>query len=213
MDASREESIAKLNESAADLLLVDGALWSPAHEILYVMDQRYSHGTGRNVNVMKVIEIHAVREDFEPSKYFRADRIDDALAMIAKQRGGKRAVKETEIERRIEVLRPEFLRYRYDMKPRMDKVAQEICQSMSRRLDDAEVPFMLAYAKLRDALKEEPRNYDAVAAIVGGDVAAVLDRDSQRVDAVTLRRDWIERTDPDTISSEDIASLSPSAAA
>lgn len=210
-DALREQVIRDLQQTSADILVVDGIAYHRVSEPVFRVKK---WGSFEQYHSIEVTHVADIKPEDDPEEFFRADRFDDAVARYESRSGEKFTKKSAKdiAERRIEVLLPETLSFRYDMRPRVLREAKEILSWMKSDLAEKDLAFAAAFIHLRDATKDEtPVDHGAVAEMVGNEVAkAMRDNGSAgwMIDrAESLLTDWHNREDPSLIRDGDLAAL------
>ena len=180
----RAAAIRELHALASEILIVDGIVHEPADEPVYAIK---TFGHGDEYGDIEIGFASSVNHEVSPSKVFRADQPEAALA-AAIAMDFKSPVTELPNDKRIEVLMPELVTFRYDMGPRLEARATSICQSMAGDLKEADLPFAAGYIRLRDALAA--KDQATVAAMVMTDIIPLLEAKSARIGFGS----WAEQT-------------------
>lgn len=188
----RAAAIRELHELAAEVLVVDGILHQPAVEPVYVIR---TYGNGAEYGDIEIGFVSNVSHETPPGQVFRADQPEAALA-AAIEMDFKSPVTEIPPAQRIEVLIPELVTFRYDMGPRLEAGAMDICRSMADDLKEADLPFAAGYIRLRDALAAKDQG--TVASMVMNEIIPLLEANSKRIGfesyvqrrACELRDEW-----------------------
>ena len=173
-DELREAVVQQLQQLASDVLIVDGVVYEPAEEPVYVI-RTYGHSD--EYGDIEIKPVSSIDADMAPDRVFRADRPEDVLREVA---GMNFRTPMTEIEpaSRIEVIMPEHVTFRYAMLPRLEKLARRICDAMVSDLKKADLPFASTYIRLRDAL--DARDFAAVATLVTDELVPMCVADARR---------------------------------
>lgn len=207
----RESVIRDLQKAADEMLIVDGVAYHRISEPVFRVKTWGSFDQYLSIEVEHVADI---KPEDDPTDFFRADRFDDAVVQY-ERRSGKKFTKKTAgdvAERRIEVLLPTTLSFRYDMRPRVLREAKEILSWMENGLAKNDMAFASAFIHLRDAIQDERSvDYDVVTQIVGTEVVKAM-RDNDGWDWMTERaekllNDWHNREDPSLVRDNDIIIL------
>lgn len=221
----REELVAKIARRAAEIVLVDGKVYVPAIEPVYKIQVASGWGFERRpeepVLYLKTIAAEKVSANTRPSDYWRVDRLDDAIEDLMEAENRRRGhhglaaysrdeIIEKCVWNRVEVLIPECVRFRYDMRPRVDQEVVAAFEGLQKGLPEADLEYFTTYAAFRELVRAEPRDYDAIVAALKDGVSAALrraDREhlASRIDAVI--EEWVNRDDPGSVADVDLAGL------
>jgi hypothetical protein len=221
----REELVAKIARRASEIVLVDGKVYVPAVEPVYKVTHDSGWGRERNsdepVLYLKTIEAQKVSAHTRPGDYWRVDRLDDAIEDLLEAENRRRGhhghaplsrdeIIEKCVWNRVEVLIPECVRFRYDMRPRVDHEVESAFEGLQKGLPEADMEYFATYAAFRTLVRAQPRDYEAIVAALKDGVSAALrraDREhlADRID--TLIEEWVNRDDPASVADADLAGL------
>lgn len=223
-ETERSEKLSTISRNATEIILVDGKVYVPAREPVYMIESSSFWGRGRDKDepalYLKTIDDSEVNPSKTPDTYWRVDRLDEALTDLAegenrsRERQGLEPWSIAEIAKkcvwnRVEVLIPRCLRFRYDMRPRVDAVAEAAFEGLQEGLAEANVDYFQTYAAFRALMRAEPRDHEAIVAALKGGVADALrpEREhlAERIDGTV--KEWINRDDPASIADADLAGL------
>lgn len=205
-DAARQQKVSELQRVAADLLIIDGIVHQPAAEPVYRIR---TSGYHREYGDLEVVSASHVGPETPPTLVFRADMRKEAVARMVRM---ELEVGKSEGDR-VEVLIPELVTFRYDMRPRLEEGARHIRDAMVSELKSADLPFAAAYIRLRDAIAAQ--DHQLMAAVLIDDVIPVLEKSSAGMgytpwelsSAVELKDEWMAFGDQPELAPEDLAAL------
>lgn len=223
-EAERSDNLTKIAHGAAEVVFIDGKVYVPACEPVYMIDWGSGWGSGRNTAdplvFLKTIRADEVSARRTPDTYWRVDRLDEALAELAESENRRRTnhghqelsladIIDQCVWNKVEILMPECLQFRYDMRPRVDEAAEAAFEGMKEGLAEANLNYFRTYAGFRTLMRAEPRDHEAIVAALKGDVADALRPDrghlAERMDGVI--NEWVNRDDPASIADADLAGL------
>jgi hypothetical protein len=192
------------------MLIVGGVVHHRVPEPVYHL--RSFGGFDRFFSI-KTVHADDVKPEADPTEFFRADRLDDAVAEYERLTGEK-----LDAERRaevvagfVEVLLPEALSFRYDMRPRVMVEAAQFLRWMEGDLATKDIAFASAFIRLRDATATAVPDHERIVAVVADEIVPAMrsndtaeweiDRASALVDA------WRNREDSSLVRDADLAAL------
>ena len=222
--AQRNETVAKIMRRAAQMILVDGKVYERAQEPVYALKVMSGFGSDRRseepVYHLETIKASEVDANKDPDWIFRADRLDEAVVEIADHENRRRRhhghpalspeqIVERCVWNRVEVLMPEVLKFRYDMRPRLEREAGVALDNLKGDVADRDVDFFRVYAGLRDLMAQAPIDHDALAAMLPAVADALRAGHSHTADRIgrTLE-EWANRDDPAAVRDADMEALS-----
>jgi hypothetical protein len=225
-EKEKTDKLATIARRAAEMVLVDGKVYVPAVEPVYKIEHASGWGSERRseepVLYLKTIGASEVSARNGPDFYFRVDRLDDALDDLMESENRRRThyghrplsreeVAERCVLNRVEVLMPEAVRFRYDMRPRLDEGVNAAFEALKEELAEADAGYFATYASFRTLCRAVPRDHDSLARALQGGVIDAL-RGGKREHLAdrleNLIQEWINRDDPDSVSEADLSGLS-----
>jgi hypothetical protein len=222
--AERDEKLVNIASRAAELIVVGGKVHAVCPEPVYHVTHASGWGRDRRSDeptlYLETIAEGKVSANQAPSMYWRVDRLDDAIADLAESENHRRthygheAMTAAEAEKacvwnKVEVLIPECVRFRYDMKPRVDIAADQAFEGLKEGLAEADAGYFAVYAEFRALYRAVPRDHAAIVASLKGGVIEALRADREHL----ARRmeetveEWVNRDDPSSITDADLAGL------
>lgn len=206
-EAKEREIVPKLHAKAADYLLVEDCIWTACPEPILKLarwsSQRHTYWD------IEIVDASDVEADRSPDLYFRADRMKEAVAALKRRRREEKNPEDTGGPPKLQILRPEFFTFRYDIRPRVEYLARRAADTLKIGLAEAPVEQMIEYATLRDMLAADEVDHAALVDLLHGPVAERLGEDRWYVkDISNLRAEWDEWAEAGpALSEEDLAAV------
>lgn len=214
---ARAEQIAKVQKQASDTIFVDGRVYLACQEPVYRFGYN-SYGFNRpQANEpachLKTIAPYEIKPHDRPDQYYRVDRLEEALAKMRHVDDRLGHTHDNDLSELVfnpvEVLIPEAVQWRFDVRPRMDQAVESVFEELKRHIPQAELPFMRAYVSFRALREEQPRDYDKIAMAFENEVIPAMEAEKLDPERVrTAVSEWVSREEaPGTVPDGDLAAI------
>lgn len=156
--SSEAEAVAVINRNAEGLVLIDGMLWVPAAEPLYVV----AHGDYEDLQADVLTASVEIPENRDAPKqigrHFRLDDLVDVLSTVMPEGDWDPDLPST-FEGRFRnvatVIDGSSLRHAYDQYPALVAALNSTVNAMRGRLADLSTPTIVLWTEMRDLLREK----------------------------------------------------------
>lgn len=171
----RDEELEKTLAIAGDTLIVDGKVWQRSFEPVYRVSDSGTFQRYVRLNVEKPPEDLRAQEGV-----FRLDRFDDLVAYALEKFG-----EEIDEKERVQVLVPEALAYD-DEYPALLGGLKRVVQSQRDKIGDRETAEIMAWAVMRDAVREMEASPD------DRTINAAIERAQEWIEVTAADEFWTE---------------------